>query len=87
MTKLKFLLCLLFIVNSIFSQEKTISGIITDCEKIPLSDILVQNINSKKIVFTDSLGKFTIEIRVNDILSFTNPSYQSQRIQYVKQKK
>jgi hypothetical protein len=66
---------------------KKVSGIITDCENIPLSDILVQNVNSKKNVFTDSLGKFTIEVSKSDILSFTNQSYQSQRIQYLKQKK
>ena len=66
---------------------KKVSGSITDCENIPLSDILVQNVNSKKSVFTDSLGKFTIEVSKSDILSFTNPSYQSQRIQYLKQKK
>jgi hypothetical protein len=66
---------------------KKVSGSITDCENIPLSDILVQNVNSKKSVFTDSLGKFTIKVSKSDILSFTNPSYQSQRIQYLKQKK
>jgi hypothetical protein len=66
---------------------KKVSGSITDCENIPLSDILVQNVNSKKSVFTDSLGKFTIEVSKSDILSFTNQSYQSQRIQYLKQKK
>ena len=66
---------------------KKVSGSITDCENIPLSDILVQNVNSKKSVFTDSLGKFTIEVSKSDILSFTNQSFQSQRIQYIKQKK
>ena len=66
---------------------KKVSGSITDCENIPLSDILVQNINSKKSTFTDSLGNFTLEVCKNDILSFTNQSFQSQRIQYIKQKK
>lgn len=68
-------------------KTKKVSGIVTDCESIPLSNILVQNINSKKSVFTDSLGKFTIEVSKYDIISFTNQNYQSQRVQYLKQKK
>ncbi|CAM4294454.1 hypothetical protein [Flavobacterium terrigena] len=66
---------------------KVISGQITDCENVSLSNVLVQNLNTKKSTFTDSLGKYTIEVRKNDILSFSNRNYQSQRIQFVKQKK
>lgn len=66
---------------------KTISGQITDCENVPLPNVLVQNLNTKKSTFTDSLGKYSIEVRKNDILSFSNQNYQSQRIQFIKQKK
>lgn len=69
------------------SQIKKITGKVTDCENIPLSNILVQNINTKKSVFTDSLGGFSLEMSTNDILSFSNESYQPLRIQYTHQKK
>lgn len=68
-------------------KVKIISGEITDCENVPLSNVLVQNLNTKKSTFTDSLGKYTIDVRKNDILSYSNQNYQSQRIQFIKQKK
>jgi TonB-dependent SusC/RagA subfamily outer membrane receptor len=68
-------------------KVKIISGEITDCENVPLSNVLVQNLNTKKSTFTDSLGKYTIDVRKNDILCYTNQNYQSQRIQFIKQKK
>jgi hypothetical protein len=73
--------------SNLKQKLKTISGQITDCENIPLSNILIQNLNNKKSTFSDSLGYYTIDVRKNDVLSFTNQNYQSQRIQYLKQKK
>lgn len=69
------------------SQIKKITGKVTDCENIPLPNILVQNINTKKSVFTDSLGEFSLEMSKNDILSFSNERYQPLRLQYTNQKK
>ena len=64
------------------SQEKTfnISGIVYDCEKIEIPGATISNLNSEKSTTTDFDGKFTLEVRKNDVLKIELNGYKSERI-------
>ena len=69
--KLRFsLLLCFFTVALLFSQEaKRINGqiIVTDAKT---SNVLVLNLNTTQETFTDSLGKFSINVNLGDLLIF-----------------
>ena len=69
------------ISSNVFSQKKTttINGI-TKSAKNDVSNILIINLNSKESTITDSLGLFTIEVKLKDSLRFTAIQYQTKEI-------
>ncbi|CAM3660776.1 hypothetical protein FLGE108171_09045 [Flavobacterium gelidilacus] len=66
-------------------KNKIIAGKITDCEKNPLK-ISIENLNSKKITYSDSLGNYTIETHKDDVLLYSRFGSISQRILIENQK-
>lgn len=68
-------------IYSCFGQEKSIllKGEVKSLNKDVL-DVLVINKNSKKSRITDSLGQFTIEVKLRDSLRFTSVQYQTKEI-------
>ena len=68
------------------SKTKIISGKITDCEDVPIK-ASVENLNSKIITQSDSLGNYAIEVHEDDVLLFSKFGSISQRVLIEKQKK
>ncbi|RKR14234.1 carboxypeptidase-like protein [Maribacter vaceletii] len=70
-----------FTLSSCFGQEKTIklNGKVQSISNDVLF-VLIVNKNSKKSTITDSLGQFTIEVKLKDSLRFTAVQYQTKEI-------
>lgn len=70
MTKLKFLICILLIANSVFSQDFLLSGIVKDSiGPIPYATIL--NKTAKTVILADLDGKFSLKTKIGDTLSIS----------------
>ncbi|WP_405409795.1 hypothetical protein [Maribacter sp. Asnod1-A12] len=74
-------LLLLTISLSCFSQENysSFNGKVTSL-KNDISNVLVVNLNSKKSTITDSLGVFSIEVKLNDSIRITAVQYLPKEI-------
>ena len=73
-TKL-FVLFFLILLQFGFSQnEKLIEGIVL-CDNLPLQGIEIVNIVSEKTAITDIDGKFSILVKVEDMLVFVSKKY------------
>ncbi|WP_310556643.1 hypothetical protein [Flavobacterium sp.] len=57
-----------------------ISGVITDCENVKLSNILIKNLNTQNTTLSNNEGYFEIETNKNDVLEFSAIGLESQRI-------
>lgn len=57
-----------------------ISGTVYDCEKLELSGVYIKNLNSKAETQTDIDGKFSIEVKINDILEISFLQFKLQKI-------
>ena len=76
-TKL-FVLFFLILLQFGFSQnEKLIEGIVF-CDNLPLQGIEIVNIVSEKTAITDIDGKFSILVKVEDMLVFVSKKYREQ---------
>ena len=79
---LRFLLLLIALASfKGFSQENTtlLNGKAKSF-KNDVSNILIVNLNSKKSTITDSLGLFTIEVKLRDSIRFTAVQYHTKEI-------
>lgn len=80
---LRFLLLLFILLTSytLSSQKKTkqIRGKIKSLNN-DVSNVLIINLNSKESTITDSLGVFTIEVRLRDSIRFTAVQYLTKEI-------
>ncbi len=70
------------------SDKKIInlSGLIIDCEGIPIADVEIKNLNAKKNYKTDEFGKYSISVNKNDYLVFKKEGFYSQKIKIIRQK-
>ena len=59
MTKLKFLICLLLVVNTVFSQQKTITGTVTS-DGVPLPGATIVIAGTQQGTQTDENGKYSL---------------------------
>jgi len=74
-------LLLLFIVSSAVAQTIEINGKVTDSkDNLPISMVNIGIKNSKKGVTTDFDGNYAIKVNQNDILIFSNLSFNSKEI-------
>ena len=70
MTKLKLLFALLLLVNSIFSQEKIITGKVSS-DGSPLPGATVRILGTHLGTQTDENGKYSIKAKQGDVLEFS----------------
>ena len=68
--------------NSIKSETEVfkITGIVYDCEKLELSGTYIKNLNSKAETQADFDGKFSIEVKLNDVLEISLLGFKSQKV-------
>ncbi|WP_194530447.1 hypothetical protein [Zobellia roscoffensis] len=68
--------CLFLGLNSAFGQNgaKLLKGKVQNVDN-DVRDVLVMNLNSKETTITDSLGLFSIEVKVGDVLRLTAVQY------------
>ena len=68
--------------NSIKNETEVfkISGIVYDCEKLELAGSYIKNLNSKAETQADFDGKFSIEVKLNDVLEISFIQFESQKI-------
>ena len=68
--------------NSIKSETEVfkITGIVYDCEKLELSGTYIKNLNSKVETQADFDGKFSIEVKLNDVLEISLLGFKSQKV-------
>lgn len=74
MTKLKYLICILFLANYSFSQGKIIkvTGTVTS-KGLVLSNVKVSVGGTEKYTFTNKKGKYKINANQGDVLEFSHP--------------
>lgn len=77
LNKLFFIIPLFFSVT-VFSQ--TITGIVTDDSKKPISNVSVQVKGTSRITVTDDAGKYSIEASANDVLVFSSVGFIKQEV-------
>lgn len=65
------------------AQKIAITGFVTDsATNAPLADVQVSNLSSNKKTNTDSKGKFSLLVEVDDMLFFTKEAYKFQSLRY-----
>lgn len=64
----------------------SVSGIISDCEDIPLIGVVIKNLNSKVVFYSDSVSKYEIKAHKNDYLDFSMDNFYSHKVKIVRQK-
>jgi TonB-linked SusC/RagA family outer membrane protein len=68
------------IVQLTFAQEKTISGIVSDENGLPLIGTTVLIVGSSSGTTTDFDGKYAIKAKTGDVLSYSYVGYSTQNI-------
>lgn len=62
------------------SEVFKISGIVYDCEKLPIPGASIKNLNSNAVAQADFDGKFSIEVKINDVLEISFLEFKSQKV-------
>ncbi|QEC66470.1 carboxypeptidase-like regulatory domain-containing protein [Panacibacter ginsenosidivorans] len=81
----RLLLLFVLIILSItgYTQKKTITGFITDSStNAPMANVQVSNLTTNKKTVTDSKGKFSLQVNIDDVLFFTKDNYHFQMLHY-----
>ena len=79
--KSPFLLIYLFSFSSIlYSQERTITGIVTTLDTIAIVKAEVKVLSSNVTVLTDSVGNFKVNCLVNDKIKISAKGFSSQKV-------
>src|SRR5690606_41870607 len=84
MRKFKALLLMLFVIQCVFAQERTISGTVYDEDRIPVAGVTVKVKGMNQQTSTDGTGYFTIAVpKGGRVLVFSSIGYveQEQNIQ------
>ncbi len=77
MKKIIQILILILYIPSVFGQEKTITGVVSDVQNVlPYVNVYVKN--TTKGTTTDNNGKYTIKAKKGDILVFTYIGYTTE---------
>lgn len=68
--------------NSIKNESEIfkISGTVYDCEKLSIPGAYIKNLNSKAETQADFDGKFSIEVKINDVLEISFIEFKSHKI-------
>ena len=76
----KLFLFISFLFFSIVSFSQTISGVVTDADKKPISRVTVHVKGANNTTTTDEAGRFSIPASENDVLVFTYIGYFTQEV-------
>lgn len=71
-------LCLVFVAQIAFAQQKSISGIVSDESGLPLPGVNILVKGTTTGTQTDFDGKYSINAKAGDILSFTYVGLKAQ---------
>ena len=74
------LIALIFCAFPSAAQERTVHGIVTTFDSIPLIDAQVKVRSSKLTVFTDTLGRFSVATQPNDRLRVSAAGFFTQKV-------
>ena len=70
-----------FITIVASAQElRSVSGIVTSFNHVPLNKARIVAVKSKEIVYTDSIGRFVLKCYNNDAITATASGFKSKRI-------
>ena len=76
-----FLLIFLFSFTSIsYSQERTVTGLVTTLENIAVVNAEVKVLSSKVTVLTDTFGNFKVSCLLNDKIKISAKGFYSQKV-------
>ncbi len=77
-----FIFFLLFLVSTTFvgAQEKTISGVVTDQNSVPLPGVSIQVKGGAEGTTTDFNGNFSLQAQVGAVLNFSSLGFKTQEI-------
>lgn len=75
---------LIFTIEAKTQDTKSVTGIVTSFKQIPLKKVKITSSESGKIVYTDSLGQFGIQISEKDALIFTADGFENRKIKISK---
>tara|TARA_R110002051_G_scaffold314666_1_gene391951 strand:+ start:1387 stop:4515 length:3129 start_codon:yes stop_codon:yes gene_type:complete len=64
----------------VYSQEKVISGIVTDLDNVPLAGVNVIVPSTEKGTMTDFDGNYSIVVATNAMIKFSYVGYESQEV-------
>lgn len=81
MTKLNLKILFIFVVvfSDLNAQEREIRGVVTMFDSIPLIGVNIKAKNTKQIVLTDSLGRFSIGCKLPDVLNVSANGFYNQK--------
>ncbi|HZX59324.1 MAG TPA: carboxypeptidase-like regulatory domain-containing protein, partial [Mucilaginibacter sp.] len=69
---------------SLFAQNKTLTGVVTSVNNVPVPGATVVVKNSSQAVASDSNGKFTLNVPANAVLTISAIGYKTQTINVAK---
>ena len=69
----------LFAIN-VSAQEKTIDGVVTTFDSIMLVKATVKVKSSKQVVYSDSLGRFSVKCQNEDVLTVSAEGFYKQNV-------
>jgi TonB-dependent SusC/RagA subfamily outer membrane receptor len=73
------LLISLLLCSDLYAQDQVVRGIVTIFDSIPLIGVNIKAKNTKQIVFTDSLGRFSIGCKLPDVLNVSANGFYNQK--------
>ncbi len=76
---IKILFVFVVISSDIYAQEREIRGVVTIFDSIPLIGVNVKAKNTKQVVITDSLGRFSISCVLPDVLNVSAKGFFTQK--------
>tara|TARA_R110000751_G_scaffold2470_4_gene13299 strand:- start:121650 stop:123791 length:2142 start_codon:yes stop_codon:yes gene_type:complete len=74
------LIIALFMVVQLHAQQKTVSGVITDQNGLPLPSATVLQMGTANGTTSDFDGNYSISVKVNDILVFSYLGYKTEQV-------
>jgi TonB-dependent SusC/RagA subfamily outer membrane receptor len=79
------LVCLITFTSNSSAQERTITGLVTTLEKIPVGNAQVMVLSSKTTVLTDSDGKFEVKCLPKDKIKVSARLFKSKKVKINKE--
>lgn len=82
-----FLLIPFWVLTDIHAQQ-SFSGIIIDrYDKAPISNVIIRNMRTNELVFSNNMGGFTIKAKDEDSILFVSQSYYPFQMMYLSNRK